>query len=94
MNLVAGFVFVEGCIIRTIPLFKLLPGRPRSTFFSSSFFLGGILLRSLAGEVAKFRTVGVTEESLMESTNAGWRWGSNAGPAALGKNLQKAEVKR
>lgn len=27
----------------TIPLFKLLPGRPRRTFFSSTCFLGGIL---------------------------------------------------
>ena len=57
--------------IRTIPLFKLLPGRPRSTFFSSSFFLGGILLRSLVEDVAKLRALGISEEDLMESTNAG-----------------------
>ena len=74
-------------IIRTIPLFKLLPGRPRSTFFSSSFFLGGILLRFLAREVVKLRASGSIEEILIESVNAGWRWGSNADPAALGKIL-------
>lgn len=54
-----------------MPLFKLLPGRPKSTFFSSSFFLGGILLRRLAEEVAKLRAVGVIEGSLIESTDAG-----------------------
>lgn len=62
---------MESRIIRTIPLFKLLPGRPKSTFFSSSFFLGGILLRRLAEEVVKPRAVGLVEGSLMESTDAG-----------------------
>lgn len=62
---------MESRIIRTMPLFKLLPGRPKSTFFSSSFFLGGILLRRLAEEVAKLRAVGVIEGSLIESTDAG-----------------------
>lgn len=28
----------------TIPLFRLLPGRPRRIFFSSTAFLGGIFL--------------------------------------------------
>ena len=86
---------MEGRLIRTIPLFKLLPGRPRSTFFSSSFFLGGILLRSLAEDVVKLRAVGVIEGLLMKSTNdADWNWSSNAGPAALGEILQNVEVKR
>ena len=53
-----------------MPLFKLLPGRPRSTFFSSSFFLGGILRRYLAVEVVKFRDLRTFEEYLIESTNA------------------------
>ena len=79
---------IAGCrIIRTIPLFKLLPGRPRSTFFSSSFFLGGILLRCLASEVVKPRVGGLSEGDLIESVKAGWRRGSNADPAALGENL-------
>lgn len=86
--------YVRGCIIRTMPLFKLLPGRPRSTFFSSSFFLGGILLRCLAELVVKLRAVSVVEASLIENTNAGGRWGSNAGPAALGKTVQRLELKR
>lgn len=38
---------VQG-ILRTIPLFKLLPGRPRSSFASFTTFLGGILLCLLA----------------------------------------------
>lgn len=29
---------------RTIPLFKLFPGRPRRIFFSSTGFFGGILV--------------------------------------------------
>ena len=44
-----------GDLLHTIPLFKLLPGRPKSTFFSSSFFFGGILLRYLVGVVEKLR---------------------------------------
>ena len=85
---------MESRIIRTIPLFKLLPGRPRSTFFSSSFFLGGILLRCLGEDVAKLRVVQVIEGSLMESADAGWRRISNAGPAALGESVQRLELKR
>jgi hypothetical protein len=38
-----------------MPLFKLLPGRPRSTFFSSSFFFGAILRRSREDEATKLR---------------------------------------
>ena len=83
----------QGRIIRTIPLFKLLPGRPRSTFFSSSFFLGGILRRCLAAEVVKFRVVELVEV-LMERTKAGQRWSSNAGPAAWGKSVEWLEMKR
>lgn len=77
-----------------MPLFKLLPGRPKSTFFSSSFFFGGILLRCLAEEVEKLRAVGVVEEMLIESTNACWRCGFNAGPAALRKSVSRLEEKR
>ena len=38
-----------------MPLLRLFPGRPRSTFFSSSFFFGAILLLSLTDEVDKLR---------------------------------------
>ena len=85
---------VGGRWVRTIPLFKLLPGRPRSNFFSSSFFLGGILLRFLAEEVAKLRPAELLEGCLVESTNAGWTWGSNAGPAALRENPHEVELKK
>lgn len=62
---------MEGVHQRTIPLFKLLPGRPRRTFFSSSFFLGGILLRSLGLEVAKVREPKVCRRVLGESGVSG-----------------------
>ena len=85
---------VQSRVIRTIPLFKLLPGRPKSTFFSSSFFLGGILRRCLTAEVVKFRAVEVVEESLIERTKAGQRFSSNAGRAARGKSVEGLEMKR
>ena len=84
---------VQGRIIRTIPLFKLLPGRPRSTFFSSSFFLGGILRRRLTGDVVKSRAVGEREENLVKRTKAGQMGSSNADPAARGKSVERLEVK-
>jgi hypothetical protein len=34
----------RGEVLHTMPLFKLFPGRPSKTFFSSSFFFGGIFL--------------------------------------------------
>ena len=40
-------------LLHTIPLFKLFPGRPKGIFFSSSFFLGGILLLDFADEAEK-----------------------------------------
>ena len=41
---------------RTMPLFRLLPGRPKSTFFSSSFFFGGIFFLHQALDVENSRT--------------------------------------
>lgn len=35
-------------LVLTMPLFRLLPGRPRGIFFSSTAFLGGILFRDFA----------------------------------------------
>ena len=35
-------------VLHTIPLLSEFPGRPKSIFFSSSFFLGGILPFRLA----------------------------------------------
>ena len=40
-----------------MPLFRLLPGRPRGIFFSSSFFFGGILLLLVIGEVLNPRII-------------------------------------
>ncbi len=42
----------------------------------------------------KLRAERLIEESLLESTNVGWRLDSNAGPAALGKSVQRLEMKR
>lgn len=39
----SGWGRPRGRLMLTIPLFKLLPGRPRRIFFSSTCFLGGIL---------------------------------------------------
>ena len=40
--------------------FKLFPGRPRTTFFSTScFFFGGIFFLKTVGEVYKVLTCGV-----------------------------------
>ena len=49
-------------LLHTIPLFKLFPGRPKGIFFSSSFFLGGILLLNFVDEAEKcFEIVSLCE---------------------------------
>ena len=40
----------------------------------------------------KSRAVGALSRT--ERRNDGWRWSSNADPAALGKSAQRIEVKR
>ena len=54
---------MKGLLLHTIPLFRLFPGRPKSTFFSSSFFLGGILFLYLAVET----------ENVREAVEESWR---------------------
>ena len=54
---------MEGLLLHTIPLFRLFPGRPKSTFFSSSFFFGAILFLCLAVET----------ENVREAVEKSWR---------------------
>jgi len=73
-----------------------LPGRPKSTFFSSSFFLGAILLRSLEDEVMKLReTEGCREKGEGGQVNRGvaLNRSAKADPAAKRWEQPAEEVK-
>ena len=85
---------MEGILLHTIPLFKLFPGRPKSTFFSSSFFLGGILLLYLAVEAEKVRLPIVEDWKSGVDRGAALSWKRNADPAAEIWNSQETEVKK
>lgn len=73
---------MDGILLHTIPLFKLFPGRPKSTFFSSSFFLEGILLRCLPIEAENVRKA--VEEGRRRGADRGLAlsWNPSADPAA------------
>ena len=69
---------------RTIPLFKLFPGRPKSTFSSLTAFLGGIFLLFLLandlvwrrgrGNCDRGRTASRVWKSAGPAANAVWDW--------------------
>ena len=78
----------------TIPLFKLLPGRPSGVFFSSSFFLGGILLLRRGPKVVKWREeVGSKKTDFADSVFS-MNVERQAKPVALGWKGQETEAKR
>ena len=56
-------------IVHTIPLFRLLPGRPRRIFFSSTCFFGGIFL--LLAKVRRWSIFLLAEKRRGANTKAG-----------------------
>ena len=50
----------------TMPLFKLFPGLPKRSFFSSSFFLGGIFFRRVEYLLVKIYETGKEEKFVRE----------------------------
>ena len=81
--------------VHTIPAFKLLPGRPSRTGFSSTTFLGGMFLFFLSLLLAKrvCWTVVTVEDRLLHSRRVtGERDArTRAGPAALGAREEREE---
>ena len=81
--------------VHTIPAFKLLPGRPRRTFFSSTTFLGGMFLFFLSLLLAKrvCWTVVTVEDRKLHSdrVKAARDARTSAGPAALGARVFSEE---
>lgn len=80
-------------VLRTIPLFKLFPGLPKSTFFSSSFFLGGILLLPRLKDVEKaFGALRIWKVAKVQFAFALYG-NTNADPAAQSRICPAVEVK-
>lgn len=77
--------------VHTIPAFKLLPGRPSWTFFSSTTFLGGMFLFFLSLLLAKrvcWTVVTVDDRKLhSDRVKAARDARTSAGPAALGARV-------
>lgn len=80
-------------VLHTIPLLRLLPGRPRCTFFSSSFFLGGILVRWLARETENVLDTSEKGEIETGGVEMGLSWDLKADPAAVRMKSRLVEVK-
>jgi hypothetical protein len=82
--------------VHTIPAFRLLPGRPRRTFFSSTTFLGGMFFFFLSLLLAKrvCWTVVTVEDRMLHSdrVKAARDARTSAGPAAvLGARVESEE---
>ena len=81
--------------VHTIPAFKLLPGRPSWTFFSSTTFLGGMFLFFLSLLLAKrvcWTVVTVDDRKLhSDRVKTARDARTSAGPAALGARVESEE---